>query len=248
MISIQKILIATMIALMFSSTAFAEKLVIGMATAFKPYNYSQEKQWTGIDVEIIEEVFRRLGINVEFREYPWARVLLMAEVGKIDGILSVYCNDRHSFLENTNEPSYSVKISFFSLKTDNPKITELDDFNGKSVGVNRGNYYAKYIENYEKIKIFKSVDVKMLVRQLYKKRIDFALHEVGPFLYYSKEIGFKECFDEVYELKSDSVCMAFSKKALGSRSKELADKVSMIIHQLKSEGYIQKVTEKYLGK
>ncbi len=248
MISFKKNLIAIMIVLMFSSTALAEKLVIGMATAFKPYNYSEKKQWIGIDVEIIEEVFRRLGINVEFREYPWARVLLMAEVGKIDGILSVYCNDRHFFLENTNEPSYSVKISFFSLKTNNLNIIGLDDFNGKTVGVIRGNYYGKYLVDYEKIKMFKSVDVKMLLRQLYKKRIDFALHEVGPFLYYSKELGFEGCFDEVYELKSDSVCMAFSKKALGSRSKKLADKISIIIHELKTEGYIQKVTEKYLGK
>lgn len=246
--TIKIISIVLMITLMFSSTCLAEEFVIGMSEAFKPYNYIENHKWIGIDVEIANEAFKRLGVKVEYREFPWARVLKMAETGDIDGVLSVYCNDKRPFLENTYEQSYSVKISFFSQKRKHAKITGIHDFDGTSVGVNRGNYYAKYIDTYTGIEKFESIDVKMLLRPLNANRIDFALHEVGPFLYYSKELGFEGRFEAVYDLKQDSVCMAFSKAALGTQSKMWSDKVSKIVLQLKDEGFIQKVVDTYLPK
>jgi polar amino acid transport system substrate-binding protein len=70
-----------------------------------PYEYLDDKgKPAGINIELIERIFKELGVACEIRFYPWARAWLMIENGAADAVLSVSHNPaREPFLYFTEE-------------------------------------------------------------------------------------------------------------------------------------------------
>ncbi len=237
------------ILLIFPFDALAEKLSFGLVEDLHPYSYMENNQWVGNDVEIANEIFRLLGVKIEYSDYPWARLITMLTLGGIDGMPGLYCNLKElKKYENIefSEPIYESRMSLYALKERHMKITSLDDLRGKSVGIIRGYIYGPEFENYKGFDKQVSVSDKMLSRQLAWKRIDVAAVEDGTFLYYSKILGFRKKFERIYVLNAQTVCMGFSKKVLDSKTRIKVDNVNKIIRQLKENGFIQKIFEKYL--
>ena len=85
--------------------AEAPRPFIIVAEALPPYEYqSQEGAPTGINVEVIDNIFAKLGVPYEIRFYPWSRAWLMTVNGVADAILSVsYQTDREPYLYFTEE-------------------------------------------------------------------------------------------------------------------------------------------------
>ncbi len=70
-----------------------------------PFEYLDENgKPAGINIELIERVFKELGVPYKIRFYPWARTWLMVENGAADGVLTVSHNPaREAFLYFTGE-------------------------------------------------------------------------------------------------------------------------------------------------
>ena len=67
----------------------AEKLVLTTLDYFAPYQYKDAAgNLTGIDLDIIREIARRLDIEVEFQAVPWKRSLVSVEKGLVDGLVA----------------------------------------------------------------------------------------------------------------------------------------------------------------
>jgi len=234
---------------MFSSAAYSQKLVFGAFENLPPYDYKENNQWVGIDIEIGNEIFKRLGIDAGYVFYPWTRLINTAREGKIAGILATFCSakamEERIFLEYPAEFTYTSKVSVFALKEMQIKVTGLGDLKDKSVGIIRGYSYSSEFDRNQDLKKVDCGDDERLIKILAKKRIYVGVAESAPFLYFSKKLGLQDKFEEVYLLTENPVCMAFSKKYHGHDSKILADKVSKIIRQLKDEGFIEKILNKY---
>lgn len=76
------------------------------------------------------------------------------------------------------------------------------------------------------------------------KRIDVAVAADDSFLFLSKRLGHTRDFEAVYLLSESASYVAFT-KAKGNQGKSLADKFNKTLRQLKKEGFIQKVSDKY---
>lgn len=116
---------------------WAETMKIAMPEEFKPYSYSDQGSFKGIDLEIGQALYERLSWNVDFQPMPWTRQLAYAEKGLASGILTVYCEDQKDYLAISNEAFYQTKISLFALKT-KPKLASLESLpEGAIIGVVR---------------------------------------------------------------------------------------------------------------
>lgn len=203
----------------------------------------------GIDFEINLELFKRLGIDVSYETFPWTRQLAYAEKGLSAGILTVYCEDKRPFLEIVEEPFYEVKISLFTKqkKHEEIKIHSLAHIpKGSRVGIVRENFFSSLLDEFKSIKKAFTHATPLLIKQLKYDRLDYVLEEFLPFMYYAKEEGFSSEFKEALIVQENNVCTAFSKPYFDGDTQAIADKASKVIKEMKTEGFIDKVIQKYI--
>ncbi len=66
-------------------TASAEKIVFA-TTEFPPYIIVDGDNLSGLQVEVVRELCRRLGIEPEIRVFPWIRALNSVKEGTADSV------------------------------------------------------------------------------------------------------------------------------------------------------------------
>ncbi|MBO5496456.1 MAG: amino acid ABC transporter substrate-binding protein [Oscillospiraceae bacterium] len=126
----------------------AEAKVLKVATnvAFPPYEFYENEQAVGIDVEIIQAICDKLGYTMELNDMEFGSIITAVASGKIDvgfGAITI-TEERAKSVHFTT--SYSTGIQSIIVTEDSP-ITGVDDLNadGIKIGVQQdttGDIYA----------------------------------------------------------------------------------------------------------
>jgi len=78
---------------------------------FPPYSYRENGKITGFDVDIIEEMAKRLNLSIKIKLYPFKRLIVMTKSGKCDGSFSLFrTKEREVSLLIKNENSIPAKM------------------------------------------------------------------------------------------------------------------------------------------
>lgn len=129
-----------------------------------PYAFLEAGEPTGYSIEMTQAVFRRLGVAVEFRLYPWQRAVVMAREGATDALLNVsYQPDRDNMLRYTpgqkqyletgkvDDQLWESEYVFFINRLDAGRLDSGSyqevDAKDLRVGVNRGFSYNEEFQN-----------------------------------------------------------------------------------------------------
>lgn len=217
-----------------------------------PYMIHDEKNetFTGIDIDIANEIAKRMNLKLEIFHCPWIRCLWLLEHGHSDLLTSVYNKpDREVYLWFLDKPYLtSLPIAFYSKKDRAYKIEKYEDlYRFNSVGVLRG---ASYFEKFDKDIKIKKYDVSnqnQLFPMLANDRIDVMAGYVPTENFRLVEEGYKDVIvKSSYEYENPaSVFMAVSKKS------PFIDRIAefnKINNDLLEEGFIQKTIEHYYKK
>jgi len=130
------------LALVSSGFASAQPLRI-VTEPWGPYVYHDGTTPTGIDYEIANEVFNRLGVQVEWQFLPWKRCLMMIEEGQADAVLDIFRTPaRERQLVYANEPLSSVDFVLFEAAERPQPPARLKNLDGLRVGVAPGFLYG----------------------------------------------------------------------------------------------------------
>ncbi len=70
--------------------AWAAELVVGISTGYPPYYYNEGSRHTGICVNLVNAVAKKMGLEVTYKVFPWKRLLLNAEKGDVDAIMPLF--------------------------------------------------------------------------------------------------------------------------------------------------------------
>jgi len=226
-------------------TALAEKLSV-TTTEWSPYVIVENGKPTGIFIEIILEICKRLGIDPEFPILPWARCIKYMQDGTSDAILGPKKTDeRLEFMYFPSEPLYMEKLVIIAKKESNIKADKLDDLNGKKIGVVRDYSYGSDFDKYQGINKIVCDHDEQLMKIFEAGRVETAVGDEGNLKFIAKKIGITVPLETVYVLTEAPNYIAFSKKAPGDKGKVLAEKFSDTLRQLREEGFIKKVESKY---
>ena len=91
---------------------------------YKPLIYRDENgKSAGIFYDVVTEAFRRMGVPLQNRLYPWSRAQKLVKEKKADGMVTVYTKSRQKFLV-ASEPIVTVEERVFVSKN-NPKLREI---------------------------------------------------------------------------------------------------------------------------
>ncbi|ABZ00913.1 TPA: transporter substrate-binding domain-containing protein [Pseudomonas putida] len=125
-----------------SPLALGERLRL-VTDDWAPYVYQHNGQPRGIDYEVTSQVFKRLGVEVEWQFLPWKRCLAMVEQGLADGILDIFQTEsRQPYLVYAPEPMSDVEFVLFQARARRHGVAHLEDLAGLTVGTSPGYAYG----------------------------------------------------------------------------------------------------------
>jgi len=215
-----------------------------------PYGYKDprnEEMAIGITVDILHEIFRRRNLKSEITIFPWKRCEYNVKKGKYQVITDISRNSEREKKYLVSDPIYEVHHAFYYDKTrypDGPGIRTVEDVNRFSVGSVFGYDIDMYKFDITKVDSgTKTID--SLLKKLRRKYVDLAICyvEVCQALVTMGKIDLTGLGRmEIPGTFSDEYHIMFTR---GKGGEELLEIFNKELKQLKSEGYYQKVFQKY---
>jgi len=252
--------------LIFIFTIFVElnfsnnKKFIIVCESFIPFEFEQDGIVKGIDIDIIDKIFKDLNIKYKVDILPWARAWKMIEHGCADASLSTSRKSkRMPYVFYPKEDMWTSEYVFFCKKKFyNNKFNgyEFAQKNKLMIGIIRGNSYhdsfwqafpnkknGSLNEQLEEVK-----DVNLNFLKLLNERIDLYIIDKTIGLYTIKEMGIS---NEITYYKnilfSKGYPIAFSKKSKFSNINQLIKDFDKQIKIIKNNGTYDQIMDKWLN-
>jgi len=106
---------------------------------FPPYSFTdQNEQIKGIDIDLLNEMASRLGIEIEIELVPWKRLLLMTEKGDVSGSFALFKTPEREVFSLYTHPLHYSTYKLFTTKDSATKFENLEDLYGKRIGIEAG--------------------------------------------------------------------------------------------------------------
>jgi len=225
------------------------KLIVA-TSPYPPFIIYNEKNKSlgGVDIDIINEIYKRKNIKVEFKITTWNISLKMVEEGLSDILPTIsYNSKRENFLEFTNPYRDMSKYVFITRKNNNIIINNFNDLYKYNIGVMKGYNYSKKFDDDNKIKKIENANEDIMFKKLIKGQLDAILINDFSGKYYIKINNMgnslteqKFCFEE----KDSDTRLGFSKK---NNLNIYLQQFEEGYKELKKDGTIDRILKKYLG-
>lgn len=222
--------------------ARADTLQVGANIGNVPWEFQDDKgDVVGFEVDLVKEVASRLGDQVEITNIPFNGLFSAVQSGRIDvAISSITITDERLKSVSFAQPYYDSDQSLTVAKG-GPQ--NLDEMKGKVVGVDTGStgdsWTAAHADQYGFADIRRYEGLQPAMLDLAAGRIDGYISDIPALLYYIKD---KPNLQVVARITSDEhYSMMFAK---GS---DLAVKANDAITELKQDGTLAKLHEKWFG-
>ncbi|MCE5329017.1 ABC transporter substrate-binding protein [bacterium] len=214
-------------------TAYSNFLNVGVDSTFPPFAFLTEDKVSGFDVDIAQEIAKRLDKELKISQISWDEIFDKINDPGIDVIISgVPATPEREKLADFSDPYYTLEFMALSLSTSSIKIKE--DLANKKVGMLKSetadldpDFLANYAVNgYD--------DVVTLINALKSGEVDGILISIP--------IGVKilnedpETYKFLQKIESNIQYSIVLKK--GS---SLKDKINQILKDMRSDGTYSKI-------
>lgn len=234
------------ITLLASSKAAAEEYVIG-TDPWPPFTISKNGELSGIDVDLIREIEKRLpNVTFRFKEIPWSRALHYMANGSIDAITGLAKREeRERYILYTDPPYYSDCSSRFYMRAGFGKyIKQYEDLYQYEVGHVANSAYFALFDKDKALNKYSVTHEEQLLKMLKNRRLDVIIGTSCQVDYHIKLKGLSGRFEQAEYKPGNNVdlYLGLSRKSPITR---IQPQLNQVIEQLKREGVIQKIADKY---
>lgn len=200
---------------------------------FCPYTFFDEnKNITGLDVELMNEIGNRLGSKIELTIATWPTCKKLLQSGEAELILGL------EIFSNMQGVLKTIPVSTDELMIfGKDKIFDIGALNGKRVAIVANNVIDKiYDLNCEYVSYFTNTDI---LEAINKGEVDYGVCHSSV----AKKIIEKNNL-KIYP----SIALMYSYPGIGVRDNfpELREKLNYIIADMSREGLIKKLDEKWI--
>ena len=239
-------LAATSLALFaLAAPAYAsqDEIVVGANIGNVPWEFAdRDGSFIGFEIDLVNEVAKRLGRSTRILNIPFAGLFAAVQSGRIDVALSsMTITDKRLASVSFAQPYYDSAQCLTVLRASD--VAGLSDMRGKVVGVDTGSTGDMWTTaqqtaiGFAEIRRFEGLAPAML--DLQARRIDGYISDIPSLQYYARD---KRHFAVVERMETgERYSMMFAK---GS---ELAVEADRAISELKREGFVARLHEKWFG-
>ncbi|MCH6267827.1 ABC transporter substrate-binding protein [Neobacillus citreus] len=215
-------------------------LSFAMSGQYPPLNFKKDDKLTGFDVEIGNEIAKRIGVKANPVTNQWETIIQGLKAKKYDAIIGsmTATPERDKQVDFTN-PYYLSGAQIF-VAENNSTITSKDDLKGKTIGVIQASTWKDMaLELSDQVKGYPS-DVNAL-QDLAIGRLDAVITDKIVGLNAKNEKGLK--IKPIGNLlNEDRVSVA-----VAEGNKELADKINKAIDDMQKDGTYEKISKKWFN-
>ncbi|MCR5705023.1 MAG: basic amino acid ABC transporter substrate-binding protein [Eubacterium sp.] len=229
-------------------TAKEGKLIVGTSADFPPYEYMENNEYAGIDIEIAKAIGEKLGLEVQIEDMKFDTIIGAVAAGKVDmGMSGISVTEERKKSVNFSDP-YTKAVQVIVVKEDS-KITSADDLKkegaNNKVGVQTGTTGDIFCS--DDIEAAKLGTVERYnaggdaIEALKAGKIDCVVIDNEPAKAFVAENKGLKVLETAYADENYSI-------ALKKGNDKLTKNVNKALKELKDEGKIQEIVDKYIKK
>lgn len=216
------------------------KLIMVTEAGFAPYEYYDNGEIVGVDVDIAKEIAKELGKELVVKDIAFDSIINEIRTGKADiGAAGISYSDERAEKVDFSI-NYSVSRQVVIVKNDS-SINDINNISNKKIAVQLGSVADTYVtENYKNAEIIRQKKYLAAIEDLKVGKVDLVVMDELP----AKEIVEKNSGIKILdgELASDSYGMIVKKG-----NTELLNTINKVLNRLSNDGsidsYIIKHTE-----
>jgi polar amino acid transport system substrate-binding protein len=213
---------------------------------YPPYEYEENGQARGINIDLIREAFRRMGMTPVFELRPWKRALLELRTGDILALSSGFKTpEREAFACFPPEP-LAEEVNVIAVPQGSElRVASLDDLSGLSVGVVRDYTYGS---EFDALRSFRRVEAntsQQLLDMLLNGRMDAAMGNRAVFEHQIRKMGRGVELRYIYEIGRGPLYLFFSRAIGNQKAEALARDFGAAIRAMRDDGAFDAIQAKY---
>jgi len=225
------------------------KIVVGTSADYEPWEYKDENdEFVGADMEIMREIARRMGVEVEFQDLGFDALVTAVQEGKVDAaIASIAATEERKKSVDFSIPYYSGDYIVLASADSDIKFDDPLEMANYKVGTQSGTIMYYWIEDnllnpglMDPDNIFLYERIEQVALDLQAGRIDLAVMDMEPGKVYMEDPNFG--FVEVWRGPMDPAGQAI---AIMKGEEELKAEIDKHLQAMIEEGFIEDLLEKY---
>ena len=220
------------------------KLVVALEGAWQPWSYHDESDTlVGYDVEVSRAIAEKLGVEPEYVESDWDSLFAGLDAGRFD----LVCNGVEVTEERAKTYDFTVPYGYIhtalAVRKDNQDIHSFEDLKGKTTANSLASTYMELAESYGAT--VQGIDtLEETIQLLTAGRIDATLNADVSFYDYLNvhpDADFK-----LVAQTEDASHVAIPVRK-GDDSASLLEAINTAIEELRADGTLKALGEKYFG-
>lgn len=220
------------------------KLVVALEGAWQPWSYHDSSDTlVGYDVEVSRAIAEKLGVEPEYVESDWDSLFAGLDAGRYDMV----CNGVEVTEERAKTYAFTTPYGYIhtalAVRKDNEDIHSFEDLKGKTTANSLASTYMELAESYGAT--VQGIDtLEETIQLLTAGRIDATLNADVSFYDYLNvhpDADFK-----LVAQTEDASHVAIPLRK-GDASATLLDAINTAIDELRADGTLKELSEKYFG-
>lgn len=233
--------IAAAIGFGVSLSVAAAPLVVGVDTAFIPFEFKKDGEYVGFDIDMWQEIAEELDLDYELRPLDFNGILSALQTKNIDlALAGITITEERAKVIDFSDGYYDS--GFRILVPEDSPIEGFGDLKGKTLAVKTGTSAAKYAKDNFKdteLRLFPNIDNAYL--ELMTGRVDAAMHDTPNVLYFANTAGKGKTKVVGEQLMAHEYGIGFPK---GS---DLVPEVNRALQSIKDDGRYDAIYKKWFG-
>lgn len=222
------------------STVEPGKLIMSTNAAFPPYEMTTDSgEFEGIDVETAQAIADKLGLELQIDDMDFDAALLAVQQGKADMVMAgvTVTDERQNVMDFTD--SYATGIQSIIVKEDSD-IASVDDLAGKKIGTQRGTTgYLYCSDDFGDENVVAYDNGLTAVQMLNNGQVDCVVIDNAPAKEFVAANPGLKLLDTAYVEENYAI-------GVGKGNTELKDAINTALEELKADGTLQAIVDKYI--